>query len=297
VVTSPYGTLGSLRPPPPPPANVPKWGFYRALNRWENYMVNTNDPRQELQFNGIVDLPFGRGKWLLGDAGRALNEVVGGWQLAGDGTLVSQDFAVNTGNWGPANRIQVYKHAVPISDCRSGACLKSYLWWNGYIPPSAIAGNACAGSSTKVINGLPSSYTPYQTPIDTTCGTKYYDDNEVAISNVQGQANNTAIAYEPYGSAQNQGVSEGAINITNPFSHTILNGPMNFDADLSLFKVFPLGDRWSLRINVDAFNVFNIQGYTNPSTSDGTEVVQAGGVGANSYNPPRQVQFTARLTF
>lgn len=297
VVTSPYGTLGSLRTPPVPSANLPKWGFYRALNRWENYMVNTDDPRQELQFNGIVDLPFGRGKWLLGDAGRAMNEVVGGWQLAGAGTLVSQSFAVSTGNWGPTSKIHVYKHAVPISDCRSGTCLTSYLWWNGYIPPSSISGNSCAGSSGKVISGLPSNYVPYQTPIDTTCGSKYYDENEVAISNVQGQANNTAIAFEPYGSAQNQGASEGSIQVTNPYAHTVLNGPMNFDADLSLFKVFPLGDRWRLRINVDAFNVFNIQGYVNPSGSDGTEVVQAGGVGATSYNPPRQVQFTARLTF
>jgi len=297
VVTSPYGNVGPLRIPPSPPANVPDWGFYRALDRWENYMVNTNDPRQALQFNAIVDLPFGQGKRLLGSAGKALNEVVGGWQLAGTGSLVSQDFAVNTGNWGPVNQIHVYKHAVPITDCRSGQCLKSYLWWNGYIAPSAIAGNSCAGSSGKVIDGLPSSYVPYQTPIDTTCGSKYYDDNEVAISNVAGQSNNTAIAFEPYGSAQNQGVSESAIYITNPFTHTILNGPMNFNAALSLFKVFPIGERWRLRINVDAFNAFNIQGYTNPSSSDGTETVQAGGVGANSYNPPRQVQFTARLTF
>jgi len=297
VVSSPYGTVAPLRTPPAPPANVPPWGFYRALDRWENYMVNTDDPRQELQFNGIVALPFGTGKWLLGGAGKALNEVVGGWQLAGTGSLVSQDFAVNTGNWGPTSKIHVYKHAVPITDCRSGQCLKSYLWWNGYIAPTAIAGSSCAGSSGNVIDGLPSSYTPYQTPIDTTCGSKYYDENEVAISNVAGQKDGTAIAFEPYGTAENEGNSEKAIEITNPFAHTILNGPMNFNADLSLFKVFPLREGWKLRINVDAFNAFNIQGYTNPGGSDGTETVQPGGVGANSYNPPRQVQFTARLTF
>lgn len=297
VVTSPYGTVGPLRTPPKPPANVPSWGYYRSLNRWENYMENTNDPTQVLQFNAIADLPFGRGKWLLSNAGTALNEVVGGWQLAGTGSVNTQDFAVNTGNWGPISKIHVYKHAIPITDCRSGKCLKSYLWWNGYIPPTAIAGNACAGNSSKVVSGLPADYVPYQTPIDTTCGTKYYDDNEVAISNVTGQKDNTAIGFEPYGSAQDQGTSEGAIDITNPFAHTILNGPTNFSADLSLFKVFPLRGSWSLRLNVDAFNAFNIQGYNNPSGSDGTEAVQPGGVGADSHNSPRQVQFTARLTF
>lgn len=297
VVTSPYGTLGALRTPPAPPAGLPSWGFYRSLNRWENYMENTNDPRQELQFNAVVDLPVGTGKRVLGSAGKAMNELIGGWQLAGTGNLVSQDFAVNTGHWGATNPIHVYKHGVPISDCRSGQCLKSYLWWNGYIPPSAISGNSCTAGSSKVISGLPASYVPYQLPIDTTCGSKYYNQDEVAISNVTGQANNTAIAFQPYGTAENQGVTEKAIQITNPFAHTVLNGPMNLNADLSLFKVFPLREGWSLRFNVDAFNAFNIQGYTNPSNSDGTEVVEPGGVGAKSYNPPRQVQFSARLAF
>ncbi len=53
----------------------------------------------------------------------------------------------------------------------------------------------------------------------------------------------------------------------------------------------------NLRINVDAFNVFNNQGLPNPSGSDGTVCITPGGFGCNSSNSPRQLQFTARLNF
>ena len=44
-------------------------------------------------------------------------------------------------------------------------------------------------------------------------------------------------------------------------------------------------------MNVDAFNAFNIQGLVNPNTTDGIQSLQT------SYWTPRQIQFTARLSF
>ena len=296
--------------PPPPPAGTPVWGYYKALNRWENYMVDTNNPPQHLQFNGLIDLPFGRGKRWLGNSNRALDEVVGGWQLAGAGRIGVTDFAINTTNWGPTNPIKVYKHGAPITDCRSGVCLKSYEWWNGYIAPTAVAGNVCAGSA--VVKGLPGGWAPYQAPIDTLCSApangktvvdQYYGDNDVAISGVYNtatgapQAANTPIAYGVVPGNNDNGSSTGAIDVTNPFGHTVLQGPMNWSADISLFKSFPITERVFLRVNVDAFNVFNNQGLPNPSGSDGTVCVTPGGMGCSSYNSPRQLQFTARLSF
>jgi hypothetical protein len=76
-----------------------------------------------------------------------------------------------------------------------------------------------------------------------------------------------------------------------------LNGPINYSADLSLFKVFPITERVNVRFNMDAFNAFNIQGYNNPNTSDGTEAVEPGVGVASSHNTPRQIQLTLRLTF
>jgi len=306
VSVAPEGSLIQPSLPPVPPSGEPDWGYSKALNRWENYSEDTNNPAQHLQFNGIIDLPFGRGKWLLGTAGRALNEVVGGWQLAGSGGLTAQEFPIYTENWGPTSRLHVYKHGTEISDCRSGTCLKGYEWFNGYIAPTAVSGNACAAGLGTVVNGLPAGWTPYETPGDQICSTpvngkavvdKYFGENEVIMNNVTNQKANTVIPYSPYPSNSNNGSSTSAIAVSNPFGHTILNGPMNFTASLSLFKVFPLTERVQLRFNVDAFNAFNNQGLNNPNTTDGTVCVTPGGLGCSSHNTPRQLQLTARLTF
>ena len=299
------GTLIPPNLPPPPPAGVLDWQYYKALNRWENYMADTSDPWLHLQFNGLYALPFGQGKRWLGGAHKALNEVVGGWQIAGDGNVTGEEFAVTTTNWGPTSALNVYKHHA-ITDCRSGVCLNSIEWFNGYIAPTAISGNTCAAGLTTVVSGLPSGWTPYQTPIDTICSApsggktvvdKYFGASDVIVNGVTGQSANTVIPYGVVPSNNDNGSSGKAIDVTNSHGHTILKGPSNWDADLSLFKVFPITERVSFRMNVDAFNVFNHQGFGNPSGTDGTVCVTPGGQGCSSYNSARQVQFTARLTF
>jgi hypothetical protein len=295
VMSPDYGTAIAPAAPPKPPAGIASYAYYRSLNRFENYMVDTAVPKQHIQFNGIVDLPFGRGKRFLGNANRFLDEVVGGYQIAGDGSISSQDFTVTATHWGPTNPLHVYKHKAPITDCRSGNCYKAYEWFNGYIAPTAVSGSACSAGLTAVVSGLPSNWAPYQTPVDTDCNPKdpaykYYGDDEVGITLLNGTKG--PISYQPYPTA-NTATGVGS----NPFSHTVLNGPMNWTADLSLFKVFPLTESTNLRFNLDAFNAFNVQGFNNPSASDGTEAVTPGGVGANSFNGPRELQFSLRLTF
>jgi hypothetical protein len=319
-----YGTPGSINLPPPPPTGTPVWGYYKALNRWENYMVDNNSPPQHLQFNGLLDLPFGRGKHWLGNVNKPLNELVGGWQVAGAGFVQFTDFYPTTTNWGPtavsgaaARSLRVYKKSAPISDCRSGICKQAYEWFNGYIPPSNLSGSytvngvaGCAGTSTTTVNGLPTSWAPYQTPMDTYCtangaapnvdkvgSTTYYDTNDVLMSNVVGQTNGTEVGYGDVPGNNDNGASESAIDVTNPFGHTALAGPWEWSADASLFKVFPITERLNLRMNVDAFNVFNHQGFGNPSSSDGTVCTSAGGVGCSSYNSARSIQLTLRITY
>jgi hypothetical protein len=203
---------GAPNLPPPPPAGVPVWGYYKALNRWENYMVDTSNPPQHILFNGIYDLPFGNGKQFLGGVNKFMDELVGGWQVAGAGTFTVSNFQITTTNWGPTNPLHVYKKSAPITDCRSGNCVKSYEWWNGYIAPTANSGNTCGGGLTATVSGLPTSWQPYQTPLDTSCSApsggktvvdKYYGLNDVAMSGVTGlgkageapQANGTVIGY------------------------------------------------------------------------------------------------------
>ena len=281
VMTPAYGTVYTPNLGPAQPAGTAPFAYYRSMNRFLNYTVDTATPKHHVQFNGIIDLPFGRGKRFFGNANRLLNELVGGFQIAGAGGVVSEDFAVTNTNWGPTNPLHVYKHGARVTDCRSGVCYQNFEWFNGYVAPTVISGNECAGASTKIVSGLPSGWAPYQSPIDTTCSAtstdKYYGQNAVNITLANGKTGEIGFAPGPQG--------------TNPYSHTVLNGPFNWTSDASLFKVFPIKESISMRFNMDIFNAFNVQGYNNPSGTDGVENM------LSSHNTPRQVQFTLRLTF
>ena len=221
----------------------------RELNRYENYKVDTAIPMHRMTFNGVVELPVGKGKRFLGNANRFLNALFGGYQVAFVGQLVSQSFQVASANWGATSPVQMYKSSVPITDCRSGVCRPAYQWFNGYISPTVI------NAATNGISGLPADYTPYLAPINNTPGTANFGNNNVSVPLKNGTSAVTAYSPGPAGS--------------NPYSQTILLGPFNFLTDMSLYKTFSITERVKLRLNFDAFNAFNIQGLVNPNTTDG----------------------------
>jgi hypothetical protein len=254
-----------------------------ALNRWENYHVDTAIPEHRITFNGIVDLPVGKGKRLLGNASRLLNALVGGYQVAFVGTAVSQSFQIGSANWGAASNVKIYKSSVPITDCRSGVCHPAFLWFNGYIAPTVI------GAAKNGISGIPDNFVPYEAPINNTPGTPNYGNNNVTITLKNGTQ--VLTGYSPGPAAAATSSVTTVVSAPNPFAQTILLGPFNYQTDISLYKVFTLSDRVKFRVNVDAFNAFNIQGRVNPSATDGIESLQT------SYWTPRQIQFSARITF
>lgn len=271
---------------------VPGDGSLHALNRAQNYGVNTQFGPQGFIFNGIVDLPIGRGKKFFGKSNRWVDEIIGGFQIAWNGSLYQDWMGVSSSNWGGANPagggfmgpIHIYKHKHKVTDCSSGVCLPGYLWYNGYNSPLNIT-NPCTGA--HLITGLPSGYQPYQTPINMdpgayTCtngvfkaGNPHYLDNTVPV-----KLSNGSTVYTTYSPGPS----------TNPFSHTYLHSPWFTSPDASIFKVFPIRDSYSLRVNVDAFNVFNIQGNNSPN-SNGIQYF------TSSHNTPRQLQFSARVNF
>ncbi len=268
--------------PPARPNGIASYAYWHAMDKYQDYIVDTSVPKHDIQFNGLVELPFGRGKRFLGNANRLVDELVGGFQLAGDGSITSQTFYVGSGNWGPNNPLHVYKHSHKVTDCRSGTCIPAYQWFNGYIPKANLPASGCA----TVVNGLPADYVPYSQPIDTnynptsTCGKpqdKYYNTNDVQLNLLDG-------------TTDIQGYNPGPKSV-NPWSKTYIPGPFNYNVDLSLFKVFPIKDSMRLRFNMDAFNALNVQGFNNPDSTSGIENM------TSSYNQPRQIQLTLRLEF
>jgi hypothetical protein len=279
------GTVLTPATPPAAPAGTPLWQQYHALNRFEQYIVDTAVPKHQIQMNGLIDLPFGRGKRFLSGVNRWVDEAVGGWQIAGDGVVISQAFAAADSNWGVTNPIHYNRNSAKVTDCQS-TCQPAKLWFNGFIAPTA-------GAIGK-IGGLPSGYNlnsasspAYSSPINFTGtgGTITGTNNNVTVTGPNATFYNQGFAPAP----NNNGM--------NPYSRTVLNGPFNYNVDLSVFKVFPITERTTLRLNADAFNALNIQGYNNPNSTTGEILYAPGGIGASSYWTPRQIQLTLRLTF
>ena len=92
-----------------------------------------------------------------------------------------------------------------------------------------------------------------------------------------------------FSNAQNVAFSPGPG--TNPYSKTVLQGPNVWSVDASVFKNFPIVEGINLKVNLDAFNVFNVQGDTNPNSTTGIQNF------LTSVNPARQLQITLRLSF
>ena len=224
-----------------------------------------------VSFNGLMEVPVGKGRRYLRNGSKLVDAVLGGFQVSFTGQLVSQSFQVASGNWGGSSPVEIYKSSAPVTDCRSGVCRPAYLWFNGYIAPTV------ANVAKNGVTGLPANYTPYLTPINNTPGTPNYGNNNVSVPLKNGTSAVTGYSPGPAGA--------------NPYSQTILLGPFNFLSDISISKTFSITERVKFRINVDAFNAFNIQGLNNPSASDGVQSLQS------SYWTPRQVQFSARLSF
>ena len=104
-----------------------------------NYRRDTGIPKHRVRWNWLVDLPFGKGKLLGRNASGLLDRIIGGWQLAGLGSLRSNYMSLPTGNWNLTGEpIKFYGYQYPIQDCTSGTCYPGYLWMNGYIPSNRI---------------------------------------------------------------------------------------------------------------------------------------------------------------
>jgi len=267
------------------PGAVP--ASYDARNRFLNYQRDANVPKHRVKWNGLIDLPFGKGKKFAGNASGLLDKFIGGWQLAGVGSLRSTYFSLPTGNWNfTGEPIHNYGYQYPIQNCTSGLCVPGYLWWNGYIPANQINSHDANGKPNGY-EGVPASYKPAVTPLipwgsttmpaNAPAGTNvstYWDTNTVWIPLKNGTVVRTT--YNP--------------NL-NPFVNQWVPGVLQWSQDASLFKVIPINERVNIRFNADFFNVFNHPGNPNTVNADGVEVIRSSG------NSPRTLQLSLCLTF
>jgi hypothetical protein len=87
-------------------------------NRRLNYAPSDFDRRHVLQWNSVIELPFGKGKRFLGNASGLVNRIVGGWEVTPFGRLSSgRPFTVYSGTYTVSNVVQ---STANCSGCNRG---------------------------------------------------------------------------------------------------------------------------------------------------------------------------------
>ena len=98
------------------------------------------------------------------------------------------------------------------------------------------------------------------------------------------------------------GIPSGAFG---NFGRNALRGPSVYNVDVSVFKSVPIGERFKVQLRVEAFNVFNIQNWSEPAAANLTVNTNATTIAASvgkisglaQGTNPRQIQFGLRLVY
>jgi hypothetical protein len=255
---------------------------YDQRNRLLNYQRDASIPKHNIRWNWVADLPFGKGKLVGRNAGGFLDRVIGGWQVAGLGSLNTNYFALPTNIFPNGEKIELYGYRYPIEDCRSGRCFPGYLWWNGYIPANQINSVDPATGRPNGVMGVPADYKPAGQPLIPWPANPNRNDPNYAFFGT-----NTVWLRLNDGTEQRTAYDPGMHVWQNQF----LPGVLQWGLDASLFKRVAITERVFVRVNFDFFNVLNRP--NNPNSIGGDGVLQT----RNSGSGARQLQFTLRVTW
>jgi hypothetical protein len=226
------------------------------------YYNSREVPAHRIRYNGIYDLPFGKGKKFASGAGRALDALVGGWQVATIGEWRSGRWlSLGSGGWlfgdptlSEAERLEM-----------TFAGRKQRLWFRGDFDPR-LASNVDPGQLQALV------------PVD------------------RGQR-----VFRPLGANFNnqlpQTLRDGTVRLTtvadnvNWNARNFFRGPGNWNVDASIFKNFSFAERYRLRLTADFFNFVNHPLDNEPNATTGLQDL------STQPNAPRIIQFSLRFNW
>jgi hypothetical protein len=223
------------------------------------YYNSSGVPPQQMKWNGIYELPFGRGKRFASHSSKLLNEIVGGWQVA------------FIGNWQGGFWMGVpsteFLFGNPTLDGNQRLTMDIFghtqqLYFRGDFDPTQatnvdltkLEALVPVDRSQRVVHPIGSSF-----------------NNRVPVKLANGQT--VQVSYD----------------VLNWNAQNFFLGPRSWNEDLSLFKWFEITERVRLRFTSDFFNAFNHPNNLAPNKTTGLINL------SQQANDPRIIQFSARL--
>jgi hypothetical protein len=226
------------------------------------YANSDSVPSHHVRWNGIYDLPFGKGKKFGNGAGGALNGLIGGWQIAFIGDWRS-------GNWmGVSSGLYLFGDPSINADQRLVMNIFGHpqrLWFRGdfdptqatSVDPSKLTQLVPLDRSQRILKPLGSNF-----------------DNKIPQALANGTVVQTSIGENLNWNARN-----------------FFRGPGSWNDDLSVFKNFSIRERFRIRLTADFFNALNHPVDVAPNSATGLQDL------STQANSPRIIQFSLRFEF
>ena len=247
------------------PESIQIWGApkmtYDQLLRLD-YYNSTAVPPHKFVWNGIYDLPFGKGKQFGAGAGRVGNLLIGGWQIA------------TIGQWRSGRWLSVSASEYLFGDPRLSADQQLTLTYNGRNQRLYFAGDFDPTKATGVDLAKLQAIIPVNRANRILRPLGPGLDNRIPVVLANGTTRLTAIT-----------------DTVNWNARAFVHGPNFFNADASLFKTIRVTERVSARMTADVFNAFNHPNNVNPNNATGLQDL------STQSNEPRIIQFSLRVSF
>ena len=224
------------------------------------YYNSREVPAQRVRYNGIYSLPVGKGKKYASGAGRAVDALIGGWELASIGEWRGGRWlSVAPGSW-------LFGDPTLTADRRLDlkfAGRQQRLWFRGDFDPRLASNvDAAALQALVPVNRGERVLHPL--------GTNFNNQIPQALAN--GTTRLTSVADNVNWNARN-----------------FFRGPGAWNADASLFKNFVWKERYRLRFTADFFNLLNHPLDNEPNATTGLQDL------STQPNAPRIIQFSLRF--
>lgn len=226
------------------------------------YYNSTAVPPHKLVWNGLYDLPFGKGKRFGSNIGGLGHALIGGWQIAVIGQLRS-------GRWlSVASNEYLFGNPTLSSDQRLN------LTYNGRSQRLYFAGDFDPTKATNVDLTQLQALVPVNRAVRVLRPLGPGLDNRIPVLLANGTTRLTSIT-----------------DTVNWNARAFILGPTFWNTDASLFKTIRFSERLSARVTADFFNAFNHPNNASPNSATGLQDLSI------QTNEPRIIQFSLRLSF
>ena len=218
-------------------------------------------PPQSIKWNGVYELPFGRGKKFASRVSRAVDALVGGWQVAFIGNWRS-------GLWMGVNNSGEYLWGNPALDPGQQLTMNIFgktqqLYFRGDFDPT----KATSVNQAQLLNLVPA-------------------DRSQRVLHPIGSAFNNRL---PFTLANGQVIQTSLTDLQSWNAQNFYLGPRSWNEDTSVFKYFTITEKIRFRLSGDFFNTFNHPNNVNPNKTTGLVDL------SQQANQPRIIQLGARL--